>query len=172
MAALVQSHLMRNQSIRESSKQWVVILALVLVVVAPARLVAQQSPFAAALKSEMIQPLQPSPYVQKIEPVERQHRFWDRENTALFAGVAGMSAADFCVTRANLASGGRELNPVTRVLSGSTAGLAVNFAGETAGYIGISYLFHKTGHHALERMTSFVNIGASAGAVAYGLAHR
>jgi len=43
---------------------------------------------------------------------------------------------------------------------------------ETASTIGISYMFHKTGHHKLERITSFVNIGTSAGAVAYGLTHR
>jgi hypothetical protein len=58
------------------------------------------------------------------------------------------------------------------MFAGSTAGLAINFAGETAGSIGLSYLFHKTGHHKLERLTSFVNIGASGGAVGYGLSHR
>lgn len=100
------------------------------------------------------------------------HPFWDRENRVLFTAVGALAAADFCTTRANLASGGRELNPVTRVLSGSTAGLAANFALETASTIGISYMFHKTGHHKLERITSFVNIGGSAGAVAYGLTHR
>jgi hypothetical protein len=101
-----------------------------------------------------------------------QHPFWDRENRLLFIAVGALAAADFCTTRANLASGGRELNPVTRVFSGSTPGLATNFALETASTIGISFMFHKTGHHKLERMTSFVNIGTSAGAVAYGLTHR
>jgi len=100
------------------------------------------------------------------------HPFWDRENRVLFTAVGAMAVADFCTTRANLASGGRELNPVTRVFSGSTPGLATNFALETASSIGISYMFHKTGHHKLERITSFVNIGTSAGAVAYGLTHR
>jgi hypothetical protein len=100
------------------------------------------------------------------------HRFWDGENRALFALTAGSAAADFYVTHANLASGGRELNPVTRILSGSTAGLAANFAMETGSVVGISYLFHKTGHHKLERLTSVVNIGGSIGAVTYGLAHR
>ena len=100
------------------------------------------------------------------------HRFLDTRNRALFATVAGFCAADFAVTRANLNSGGVELNPVTRVLSGSTAGLALNFVGETAGVIGLSYLFHRTEHHKLERITPLVNIGGSAFAVAYGLAHR
>ena len=101
-----------------------------------------------------------------------QHHFWDRDNTILFTAVGASATADFFVTRANLASGGRELNPVTRVFSGSTPGLAVNFVGETVGTIGISYFFHKTGHHKLERLTSLVDIGASAGAVGFGLTHR
>ena len=100
------------------------------------------------------------------------HRFWDRENRILFATVGALATADFCVTHANLASGGKELNPVTRVLSGSTPRLAANFALETSGIMAISYMFHKTGHHKLERITSFVNIGSSATAVAYDLAHR
>ena len=100
------------------------------------------------------------------------HRFWDRQNRILFAAVGGMATADFFVTRANLANGGKELNPVTRVFAGSTPALATNFALETGGVIGLSYVFHKTGHHRLERATSFVNIGASAGAVAYGISHR
>jgi hypothetical protein len=100
------------------------------------------------------------------------HKFWDNENRVLFAGVAALSAADFAVTRSILQDGGKELNPVTRVFSGSTAGLAANFAGQTAGIIGLSYLFHKTGHHQLERITPMLNIGASAFAVVYDLNHR
>lgn len=103
---------------------------------------------------------------------EQTHRFWDRENSTLFAVSAGWSTADFFVTRSNLANGGRELNPVARFFTGSNAGLATNFALETGGVVAISYLFHKTGHHKLERATSLVNISASAGAVAFDLAHR
>jgi hypothetical protein len=83
-----------------------------------------------------------------------------------------LNTADFAVTRANLRSGGQELNPVVRVFGQSSAGLAVNFIGETAGVISLSYFFHKTGHHKLERAVSLINIGSSAGAVGYGLAHR
>jgi hypothetical protein len=86
--------------------------------------------------------------------------------------VAALCTADFVITRANLQHGGKELDPVTRLFSGSTAGLAVNFAGETAGIIGLSYYFHKTGHHRLERITPMINIGASSFAVAYDLSHR
>ena len=101
-----------------------------------------------------------------------QHKFWDKANCALFAGTVAMSSADFAVTRANLQSGGRELNPMVRIFGSSTAGLVANFAGESAGSIGLSYLFHRTGHHKLERAVSVVNIGGSAAAVGFGLAHR
>jgi len=109
---------------------------------------------------------------QLAAPVASEHRFWDKENVALFTASAALSAGDFGVTRANLQGGGRELNPVVRLFGRSTAGLATNFIGETAGGVGLSYFFHKTGHHKLERIVSLVNIGTSAGAVSYGLVHR
>lgn len=101
-----------------------------------------------------------------------QHKFWDRENIVLFSASAALSGADFAITRSNLQNGGQELNPMVRIFGRSTAGLAANFVGEGIGTMAISYLFHKTGHHKMERMVSFVNIGGSAGAVGYGLAHR
>jgi hypothetical protein len=107
-----------------------------------------------------------------LPAVSERHRFWDRENTILFTASGAMATADFFVTRANLANGGRELNPITRVMAGSTPALAANFAIETGSFICVSYLFHKTGHHQLERVTSFVSIGGSSGAVVYGLTHR
>ena len=101
-----------------------------------------------------------------------RHKFWDPENRLLFATVAALCAADFAVTRANLQRGGKELDPVTRVFSGTTTGLAANFAGETAGIVGLSYFFHRTGHHRLERITPLLNISASSFAVLYDLSHR
>ena len=101
-----------------------------------------------------------------------EHKFWDKQNELLFITAATLNGADFAVTRSNLQSGGRELNPIVRVFGRSTSALAGNFAGETAGVIGLGYFFHKTGHHRLERLVSVVNIGSSAGAVSYGLAHR
>jgi hypothetical protein len=141
--------------------------ALVILTLFGGAALAQQGP---AFKVDMLEPLpiMHSPLPDSPAP----HRFLDTTNRALFATVAGFCAADFAVTRANLNNGGVELNPVTRVFSGSTAGLAVNFVGETAGVIGLSYFFHRTGHHKLERITPMVNMGASAFAVAYGLTHR
>jgi len=126
---------------------------------------------------EPVAALQPAPMARFVQPSTAtegpaSHRFWDRENSALFAASAAFSTADFVVTRDNLRNGGQELNPVTKLFSSSTAGLAVNFAGETAGVIGLSYFLHKTGHHRMERAVSMMNIGASAGAVSFDLAHR
>lgn len=113
-----------------------------------------------------------SAFVSLLQPITSEHKFWDRENRVLFVTAAALNGADFAITRSNLQSGGRELNPVVRFFGRSTAGLAVNFAGETAGVISVSYFFHMTGHHQLERWVCLVNISSSAGAVGYGLAHR
>jgi hypothetical protein len=111
---------------------------------------------------------------QKSVQVEApsEHRFWDKTNRILFSAVALASAADFAATRNNLQNGGHELNPLTRQFGRSAAGLAVNFAGETVCVVGLSYLFHKTGHHRLERLTSVVDVSMSASAVSYDLTHR
>ena len=112
------------------------------------------------------------PLVSTSEKVVLEHKFWDKENRALFLTAAALNGADFAVTRANLQSGGQELNPIVRIFGRSTAALALNFAGETAGVVSLSYFFHKTGHHRLERAVSVVNISASVGAVSFGLTHR
>ena len=134
---------------------------------------AQQQVALALLQPEAMEPAPLATTTQPASiPEASSHKFWDRENSILFATNAAFSAADFVVTRDNLRSGGQELNPVTRFFSGSTPGLAMNFAGETAGVVGVSYFLHKTGHHKLERVASMLNIGSSAAAVSFDLAHR
>lgn len=118
------------------------------------------------------EPASPVAVIQSPARLEGQHSFWDVQNDALFAAVAATSAMDFAVTRSNLQSGGKELNPVVRLFGRSTPGLAVNFCGETAAVVGLSYFFHKTGHHKLERMVSAVNIGISGGAAGFSMTHR
>lgn len=119
-----------------------------------------------------IRPVLITPVVRAQSSASTEHKFWDTQNRVLLFAAAALNGADFAVTRANLQSGGQELNPVVRVFGRSTAGLAVNFAGETAGVVSLSYFFHKIGHHKLERAVSLVNITSSAGAVSYDLAHR
>jgi len=135
--------------------------------------VAQQVSFA-LVPPRAIEPAPRFEPVRTTTPFEAaaRHRFWDRENSFLFAASASLSAADFVVTRDNLRSGGQELNPVVIVFGRSSPGLAMNFAGETAGVVGLSYFFHKTGHHKMERAVSLLNIGGSAAAVSFGLARR
>ena len=105
-------------------------------------------------------------------PEKTQHKFFDTENCILFAGAFALSGADFAVTRSNLQHGGQEFNPLVRMFGRSTGGLAANFAGQGVGTVALSYLFHRTGHHKMERAVSIVNIGGSVGAVGFGLAHR
>ena len=126
---------------------------------------AQSRPFLDSIES--------GPAAQKFVPeTPNRHKFWDEENRILFSTVVALGAADFGTTHSNLQNGGRELNPVARVFTGSTPGQAMNFVGESVGSIGLSYLFHRTRHHRLERITSFVSIGTSSLAVTYGLLHR
>lgn len=132
--------------------------------------VAEDANFPEAVAPVAIEAVEPNAFVSV--PRETSHPFWDRENKILFVAVGAAATADFFTTRANLASGGRELNPIARIFASSTPALAANFGMETAGVIGISYMFHKTGHYKLERLTSFIDVGGSLGAVTYGLTHR
>lgn len=100
-------------------------------------------------------------------------RFWDRKNILLAGAMAAATAADFAATQRNLSGpgGGREHNPVARVFTGSTAGRVTYFAGSAAGSLGLSYLFHRTHHHKLERATLIIGIGCSAQGAAYSFTH-
>ena len=101
----------------------------------------------------------------------QEHKFWDRQNKIMFAAHAGLAATDFALTHRNLASGGRELNPVARPFTDmGTPGEVLFFAGSTATSIGLSYMMHKTHHHSMERWISRYAIADSASGVAFNLA--
>jgi hypothetical protein len=126
-----------------------------------------------ALLAYKIAVAQPAPATPaQLPEAPGAHKFWDRKNRLLFATTVALNAADFTVTRANLSSGGRELNPFVRPFTANSGTLALNFIGETAATAGISYLLHRTGHHRLERLTPSINIATSAFAVGYGVSHR
>ena len=93
------------------------------------------------------------------------HRFWDRENDWLFAGVGAGRALDYASTL-NLRRRGIDEAFLTNSVVDNHALFAGIEAAATATSIGVSYLFHATGHHRLERWTSAIHIGIAVGGAA------
>ncbi len=93
-------------------------------------------------------------------PLRQEHRFWDKKNAWLFAGVGASRALDYSSTLNMRRRGDHEIL-LTNDLVDNHAALAVVEAAGTAVSIGASYLFHRSGHHKLERWTSIVHIGAA-----------
>jgi len=97
--------------------------------------------------------------------LRQEHRFWDKKNAWLFAGVGASRALDYSSTL-NLRRRGDNEILLTNDIVDNHAAFAVVEAAGTAVSIGASYLFHRSGHHKLERWTSLVHIGlATSGAV-------
>jgi hypothetical protein len=97
---------------------------------------------------------------QSVALPKQEHRFWNKENAWLFAGVGASRALDYSSTLNLRRRGDREIL-VTNDLVDNHAAFAVVEAAGTAVSIGASYLFHRSGHHKLERWTSIVHIGLS-----------
>ncbi|HTG27201.1 MAG TPA: hypothetical protein VK818_03170 [Methylomirabilota bacterium] len=91
-----------------------------------------------------------------ILPIE--HRFWGKENDLLFAGVAAARTLDYFSTL-NMRRRGRQEIFLTNDAVDNHAGFAFIEVGATGVSIGASYIFHRYGHHKLERWTSIVHIG-------------
>ena len=87
-----------------------------------------------------------------------EHRFWDKENAWLFAGLGASRTLDYFSTL-NLRRRHDQEILVTNDLVDNHAAFAVVEAAGTGVSIGASYLFHRYGHHKLERWTSIVHIG-------------
>ena len=93
------------------------------------------------------------------------HRFWDKQNRWLFAGVGAARTLDYFSTL-NMRRRGRQEIFLTNDVVDNHAAFAVIEAAATGVSVGASYLFHRYRHHKLERWTSFVHIGlATSGAV-------
>jgi hypothetical protein len=91
-----------------------------------------------------------------------QHRFWDKENVWLFAAVGAGRTLDYFSTL-NLRRRGDQEWLVTNDLVDDHPAFAVVEAAGTGLSIGASYLFHRSGHHKLERWTSIVHFGVATG---------
>jgi hypothetical protein len=105
---------------------------------------------------------------KKVElPAARafQHRFWDRENILLFSGVGVFRGLDYASTR-NMQARGREEILLPDDVVNNSAGFAALEAAATMTSVGISYIFHRTGHHKLERWLSMGHIGVTGFGVA------
>src|SRR5215472_6464701 len=104
------------------------------------------------------------------EDALQPHRFWDKENGWLFAGVGAARTLDYFSTLNMRRRGRQEVFLTNDVVDNHRAFAMVEAAG-TGVSIGASYLFHRYGHHKLESWTSLVHIGlATTGAVRnYGL---
>ena len=94
------------------------------------------------------------------EDVLQSRRFWDKENRWLFAGVGAARTLDYFSTL-NMRRRGRQEIFLTNDVVDNHAAFATIEAATTGVSIGASYLFHRYGHHKLERWTSFVHIGLS-----------
>lgn len=94
-----------------------------------------------------------------LEGQTGQHRFWDRKNLALFAGVGAVRALDYTSTRDFRSRGRSEILLSNYVVDNKPLFIGLEAAGVAAS-IGLSYLLHRTGHHKLERWLSLAHIGA------------
>jgi hypothetical protein len=90
------------------------------------------------------------------------HRFWDRENDWLFAAVGAGRALDYASTL-NLRRRGIDEVFLTNSIVDNHPLFGGIEAAATAASIGVSYVFHRTGHHRLERWTSAVHFGVATG---------
>ncbi len=111
--------------------------------------------------SGIVSPVRKSP----VSDPMAEHRFWDKENRWLFAGVGAARTLDYFSTLNMRRRGRQEILLSNDVVDNHAAFAAIEAAG-TSVSIGASYLFHRYGHHKLERWTSFVHIGlTTSGAV-------
>jgi hypothetical protein len=154
-------------------KKWILIqVAGALLLLMPAHAVqAQQQP---AEGSDPNAPAAPQP-VGAASPADQDkpanpaspiapgvHSFWDRENDLLFAAVGAGRALDYASTL-NLRSRGINEAFLTNSIVDNHALFAGIEVAATATSIGVSYLFHRTGHHRLERWTSAIHAGVAVG---------
>jgi hypothetical protein len=88
----------------------------------------------------------------------QEHRFWDKTNDWWFAGVGAARTFDYFSTLNLRRRGDQEILLTNEIVDNHAAFAAIEAAG-TGVSIGASYLFHRYGHHKLERWTSIVHFG-------------
>lgn len=86
-----------------------------------------------------------------------EHKFFDRQQMIALYVHSGVRLADTINTCHTLANGGKE----DWIPTQSCAGIVAWQAGSVGLTLGLGWLFHKTGHHKLERITPWVGTGPS-----------
>ena len=123
--------------------------------------------------SQLIPPAGPTPVqpnlgtsvqanLGKTKPEPPAHKFWDEENIGLFAGVGAARMLDYASTLHMRHEGHNEVLLSNWIVDNRPLFTGIELGG-TATSIGVSWIFHRTGHHALERWVSIVNIGVGVG---------
>jgi hypothetical protein len=107
-------------------------------------------------------PERPKPQRAEVHKpaTDSPHRFWDRRNVWLFAGVAALRAADYHST-GNMRRRGRDEILLNNSVVDNKPAFAAIQAGAALTSVGLSYLLHRTRHHKLERWVSILHIGVA-----------
>ena len=100
------------------------------------------------------------------QAVKGSHPFWDKDSLLLFAGVGAGRALDYLSTRNFRERGVNEWLLSNSIVDNKPLFASIEAAGVAAS-IGVSYLFHRSGHHKLERWVSIVHIGVGIGGSAW-----
>ena len=115
--------------------------------------------------SVKVEPTPGSSTAPQASPPQTTHRFWDRTNDLWFAAVGAGRALDYASTLNLRRRGVDEIFLTNSIVDNHPLFAGIEAAG-TAASIGVSYLFHRTGHHQLERWTSIVHFGVATGGAA------
>jgi hypothetical protein len=94
------------------------------------------------------------------------HPFWDKDKFLLFAGVGAGRALDYLSTKHFRNRGVNEWLLTNNIVDNKPLFAGLEVAGVAAS-IGVSFLFHRSGHYKLERWVSIVHIGAGVGGSAW-----
>jgi hypothetical protein len=112
-----------------------------------------------------VEPAPGSSPAPQASPPQTTHHFWDRTNDLWFAAVGAGRALDYASTLNLRRRGVDEIFLTNSIVDNHPLFGGIEAAG-TAASIGVSYLFHRTGHHQLERWTSIVHFGVATGGAA------
>jgi hypothetical protein len=115
--------------------------------------------------SVKVEPTPGSSTAPQASPPQTTHHFWDLTNDLWFAAVGAGRALDYASTLNLRRRGVDEIFLTNSVVDNHPLFAGIEAAG-TAASIGVSYLFHRTGHHQLERWTSIVHFGVATGGAA------